>query len=279
MKKPYVISAELDTTAVRNSQIINQDRLEDFRESLDTDLCTMGKETVWVGSNELQNGLAGFVKNTRLPVVSLDDRYVPTTTKLGISRGVDSNLIDTGYVSRDSYPTLEQQFASIKSIGREIVIADDVLFSGEMIAWLAEKLKQQDIKIGAVVCGIAIREGIEKIATLGIDVSAVREFDTVDDEICERDFAVVPGSGRRMADSAKNALYFDPTYSNPEQWASIPRSQIRDFAVRNYQRAANLLQPAVPLRDIGSFFGLPDGNAAGVLDDRSVQISNSERIS
>lgn len=268
MEKPYVISAELDIPQTRTENVISRNQVESFRESLDSDLRSINKETVWVDSCEIQEGLARKLGRTTLPVVSLDDRYVTQADVfLGISRGVDTSLNDIGYVPRVGYPAVQEQLQSAKNVGNEIILADDVIFGGEMLEMIIREFEEYGIKVSGVVCGIAIKEGIDRIAARNVDVEAVRYFVDVDDELCERDLVVVPGSGRRLPSQTANALYFDPTYGKPTQWASIPASEANGFAARNYRRAAALLQPSARLSQVGNFYGLDDGDAQSVLEE------------
>lgn len=260
MKKPYVISAELD---LANPDIVNPAAVDGFRESLDADLSSMDKDTLWVPTGSIQNGLQRILAKTSLPVASLDDRYVANADRyLGISRGLDEQLNDAGYAPRVGYQSIAEQLGQVPTLGREVVIADDVVFSGEMISWLADELKAQGVKIGGVVCGIAIREGAEKLALEGIDVEAVLTLDDVEDEICERDFAVVPGSGRRIADLSANALYFDNINGKPEQWASLPLGDTEMFCISSLERSIKLLQPAIPMQNVGNFVGYGQNGTA-----------------
>lgn len=253
MKKPYVISAELD---LANPDIVNPAAIDDFRESLDTDLSSIGKDTLWIPSSTIQNGLQRILDKTNLPVVSLDDRYVADATRyVGISRCVDEQLNDSGYAPRVGYRSIAEQLEQVSALGQEIVIADDVVFSGEMIGWLADELKAQGVRISGVACGIAIREGAEKLALDGIDVDSVLTLDDVEDEICERDFAVVPGSGRRVSTLSANALYFDDLNGKPEQWASLPHENIEAFCISSIERSIRLLQPETPMQAVGNFVG------------------------
>jgi len=263
MGNPYVISAELDLATADLGQIVKKDSVEGFRESLDADLRAMGKETLWVASSTIQNGLELAIAKTNLPVVSLDDKYVSSAAQyLGISRGVDPLLNDDGYVARRGYPCIEEQLKGVLSLGKEVMLVDDVLFSGEMVAWLADSLRPYGVKIGAVVVGIAIQEGIDKLKLEGMEVSASEVFSEVEDEICERDFAVVPGSGRRINALASNALYFDKDNGKPEQWASITAGVADSFCVNSLRRSVDILQPAVPMQALGKFLGYgTNGNA------------------
>ena len=274
MEKPYVISAELDLATADLEQIVKRDSIEGFRESLDADLRAMGKETLWVPSNPIRTGLQKAITRTNLPVLSLDDRYVSSADQyLGISRGIDPLLNDEGYVARCGYPTIENQLRRTYKLGGEVMLVDDVLFSGEMVAWLADALKPYGVKIGAVVVGIAIAEGIEKLEAEGIEVCALSVFDEVEDEICERDFAIVPGSGRRIDALAVNSLYFDTQNGRPEKWASITPDAANTFCVNSLCRSMGLLQPDVSMQTLGKFFGYgPEGNAIDQIARRMEKI-------
>lgn len=263
MGNPYVISAELDLSAADLDQIVNKPSIEGFRESLDADLRAMGKETLWVPSSTVRDGLQQAIAKTNLPVLSLDDRYVMSADQyLGISRGVDPLLNDDGYVARGGYPSIDEQLRKVPSLGKEVMLVDDVLFSGEMMAWLADSLRPYGVKLGAVAVGIAIGEGIEKLEAEEIEVTASEVFDNVEDEICERDFAIVPGSGRRIDAIAANALYFDTENGKPERWASIAEGSVNTFCVSSLRRSAALLQTGVPMQKLGKFLGYGTGGEA-----------------
>ena len=274
MEKPYIISEELDLDTY-SADMVNKSNIGAFRKSLDSDLRAMGKNTLWVPARGMQENLNNRIRTMNLPVLSLDDRYVTATGNyLGISRAINKNLEDVGYTARNSYADIAQQLDSITPLGQEIIIADDVLFSGSMVEWLSDELAKQNVKIGAVICGIAINEGIQKMAERGIDVLTWLEYDDVDDEICERDLAVVPGSGRRLKNSPKNALYFEPQFGKPEQWASLPAASIDDFCLSSLDRSISLLRPDIPMLSLGSFLGYgTDGSAQNVLAQRIGELS------
>ena len=268
MEKPYVISEELD---IIDADYIQKNKIDEFRESLDDDLRSMGKNTTWVSSNELRQGMNNIIAKTRLPIASLDDRYVTSADGwIGMSRGVDGNLNDIGYLPRVGYLSIARQLDEIASIGDEIVVVDDVVFSGEMICKLKEELQKRNVKIGAVACGILIGEGAEKLQDAGINIEAVRVFDEVDDELCERDFAVVAGSGRRVKSPAVNALYICNEFGKPTEWASIPSPYVNEFAYNSYIRSKGLIKPDAEMQDIGRFYGFDSrGNARVTLGSRA----------
>lgn len=276
MEKQYIISEELDLPNNTPEGLIKRKNITTFREGLDDDLRNLGKNTYWVNSDLLSSGIKKYLTKSSLPIVSLDDRYVTSADYfLGISRGVDRRLNDVGYVSRVGYRRVNEQLDRIAALGKEIILADDVIFSGEMIEAVRNQLERRDIKIGGVICGIVIQEGLERLASMNIPIEAVQSFDDVEDELCERDFAVVPGSGRRVDELDMNALYFDPTYGKPSAWASLPSNSIDDFTTRNYRRSAYLLQPNTPLDSIGKFYGLQPGDAKESL---KIAAARTERV-
>jgi hypothetical protein len=255
-KSPYIISAELDLNTMRSQDYIKQTNLDRFREDLDTDLRNMDKETIWVSSGKMTASINRATKNTSLPIISLDDRYVKNADQyLGISRSIDPNLNDTGYTARLNYPTLSEQLCALSALGPEVTLVDDVLYSGEMISWLNNNLAKLGITIRSVAVGIAIQKGIDKLAAQGIDVWTDNAFNDIEDEICERDLAFVQGSGRRVTSSNNNALYFDSNNGNPEKWASIEPDASMPFCIASIERSLRLLRPNTPTRSIGKFLG------------------------
>jgi len=274
MEKPYIISEELDLDSY-SDQIINKTNINDFRKSLDANLRAIGKETLWVPSRDMQENINNRMKTMSLPVVSLDDRYVTATGNyLGISRAINNNLEDAGYAARNNYSAIQRQLDAIRPLGNEIVLVDDVLFSGSMVEWLSDELRERNVKIGAVICGIAINEGVQKMTELGIDVIPWLKFDEVEDEICERDLAVVPGSGRRLKNRQANALYFDAEFGKPEQWASLPAASVGDFCLNSLDCSISLLNATAPISAIGAFLGYQtNGLAQDVLAKRIGELS------
>lgn len=270
MEKPYVISAELELRNPRVTPLIKTGSLDAVRESLNTDLRAMGKNATWVNAADIQQGVRGLVRESKLPVLSLDDRYLQMAdARLGISRGISESLQDAGYAPRAGYVELEKQFNAASKLGSEVQLVDDVVFSGDMLLWVAEQLKQRDIRVGRVVCGIAIGEGVEKLEAAGIPIDSVVSFDEVEDEICERDFFIVPGSGRRIASTKQNALYFDTANGKPEQWASLPQNATQDFFLASLERSRQLIRPGTQIEQIGNFKGFaPQGDALSTIETR-----------
>ena len=255
MEKPYIISEELDIRK-DESALFNADQLDTFRASVDADLRAMGKRTIWIPSSELRNGINNRLKRGSQPILSLDDIYTQSADQyLGISRGVTPDLKNGGYVARRGYPTIEQQFDNLSPLRGLVTVVDDVLFSGEMVEWLQYELNRRDIRIGRLVCGIALEEGLERMEKMRIPVDTEYIFGDVEDEICERDLAMVPGSGRRITTLEANALYVDPVYGKPAEWASIKEDQVDTFYENSLRRSFDLLDEETPMQAVGPFLG------------------------
>lgn len=274
MEKPYVISAELDMSTANQGQL-QHSQLTRFRESLDTDLRNCGMNTCWVDSATLRSGLQRAINQTSLPIISLDNRYVRDADQfIGISRAVDANLNDAGYTARAGCAPLAAQFEAAKRLGSEVALVDDVLFSGNMLGRVAKELAMHGVRVKTVIAGIAIGDGMAPLAQDGIDIQAVKIFaNGVYEEVCERDFGFNPGSGRPVPTQNASALYFDPHFGRPTEWASLPEAYIKDFFVNNIERNINLLTSEADMSDIGAFVGYNrSGNARDVLRTRLKEV-------
>ncbi|PID29098.1 hypothetical protein CR983_04340 [Candidatus Saccharibacteria bacterium] len=284
MKKPYVISEELGLAGQ-----INRENIDVFRESLDDNLRNMGKMAVWVNEYTIRTGMEELAEQTSLPVLNLDDRYLRNSDEyIGLSRAVvrrGNKYVSSGYASRVGYSSIDDQIAKITQqyAGKELVLADDVVFSGQMIEDLSNMLEKRNIKVRGVIAGIAIGEGVDRVSRLGVDIEAVESFSDVEDELCERDFTLIRGSGRRSAiepgcvDGA-NVLYFDPRWGDPVSWMSLPEGQERSFWLQNLRRNQRLLPPERPASTIGPFVGVSQsGSVGGAINELLDEAENGRK--
>ena len=251
----YVISAELDLPKTKT--VVNPRELDNFRADLTENLQNIGKDPLWIASETLRSGLKRAINRSTTPIVSLDDRYInpdEASDFLGVSRAVDENLDDFGYLPRVNYPTTKIQLDQIARKYRKVRLLDDVVFSGENMCWLIDELTKRNVEVDGVIAGVIIGEGATKLNEIQMPFDAVAQIANVDDEICERDFALVNGSGRRMT-TGQNALYFDNIYGRPAKWASIPANETTEFCAASLQRNLQLLKPKTRMTQIGQFFG------------------------
>lgn len=275
MEAQYIISAELDLPRINSDGQLLAKNIENFRISLNEDLRSQGKNTIWIPSGDLTRGLRAYIERATTPVVSLDNRYIDTAAMyFGVSRGIDNEMRDVGYVPRVGSASLSSQLDKIAGLGREVLLADDVVFSGKMIAWASEELRKRGTKVKGVIAGVAINEGVQVLEKNDIDVEAVMAFDSIEDEICERDFALVAGSGRRMDSLGANALYFDTDFGRPNAWASIQMDQERNFCINSIERSMMLCKPGVPMERYGTFYGYNrSGDVQEVLKRRMEELA------
>ncbi|MFE7797984.1 hypothetical protein [Nocardia sp. NPDC057440] len=202
--------------------------------------------------------------------MSLDRRYVSTADMyFGISRAVDPGFDDAGYDARLGYPSLDNQFDDLarRYGGGAVVIADDVLFSGRMTLMLDRELAKRNVRLAAALCGIAIGNGVNRLGDAGIPTESVISFTAVDDEVCERDFTVLAGSGRKVYGEQLSAVYFDDRFGRPSDWASIPQDAAPKFCLQNLLRNRKLLRADAPFPRFVGYAGTRTGSAI----DRAVR--------
>jgi len=187
-----------------------------------------------VSAGEVKNGMRKFIRQTELSVVSMDRVYIRTNPEIQIARVVDRYLNDCGIEPRFGAPSIQEQLVRVKEKYSEIVLVDDVLFSGNVMTEIISSLEKIGIAVPAVIVGIAIGEGVEKIQKqTDSEVLSVKYYREVIDEICERDFYPgVPLSGRFIADEKTEigSPYLHP-FGKPCDWASIPQDEEKEFSV------------------------------------------------
>jgi hypothetical protein len=100
---------------------------------------------------------------------------------------------------------------------------DDVVFTGELIVEVIQRLSSLGIKVSLVCVGVGIAEGIHQINQLNCEVRCVRRYEEVIDEICERDFYPgIPFSGRLLIGNGNVGVPYLLPFGDPGKWASIP---------------------------------------------------------
>lgn len=178
-----------------------------------------------VREGELSTGLKNMVEETKLFPISLDRVYYQSNPGIDISRLVDTQGNDKGLGRRRDSSTLLSQFRKLREIGiKEAVLVDDVIFSGGLAERITNVLSSIGIEIPIICAGIAIKEGIDILSKSGKEVRAVKNYDSVIDEICERDFYPgVPLCGRTLNDKKNVGVPYILPFGNPGKWASIPK--------------------------------------------------------
>ena len=236
-QRPYVVSADIKIllqqwTDQKGFKLPDEEFFRDMRSDFGVFMKQIFPGFEMIPEEELSVGLNAIVKKNGLYPLSLDRVYYPSQLKLDIARQINEDGIDMGLGRRADSALLLNQFRSLKGSGvDEVSLVDDVIFTGDLIARVGETLGRMGIKVKEIYAGIGIKEGIDLLQGQGYQVECVRTYDSVIDEICERDFYPgVPLSGR-LVDPENNvgAPYILP-FGNPGKWASIPEEWQRPFS-------------------------------------------------
>lgn len=170
-----------------------------------------------------------------IPIVSLDKIYINPDEKniyfLDCTRVDQSNEIISR--KKENLDTQIQELSS-KLNGKNIILADDVVFSGNVLKKIIEKFEQLNINVVGIISSICTEEAyiyFSKTLKYGIRTQFILGKDVID-QICERDFYFgIAGSGIMM--NTNNGLYKAPyfiPYGNPYERASIPKEFEREFS-------------------------------------------------
>ena len=245
---PYVISADTQALMERwgygsKHTVPDKQYFADMLKDLQGLLQGYFPAVEVVPERQLRLGLLGLAQRTQLPIVSLDRAYIHEGEKtlnlvgfLDVTRAVNPKLEKLDLRERPgSLPVTSQLDVLARKLrkGREIALADDVIFEGGTHQKVAQWFAERDIIVKEVLSGITIEDGRDNLENAGIRVKSVIEYAAVVDEVCERDYtAGVPMSGRSVVDEngrTGSAPYFSP-FGIAEKWASIPAEHADEFS-------------------------------------------------
>lgn len=252
---PYVISADIRQPLARWG--FEEKYTTPSNGLLDSLLFEMQQEmSPWfphgveiVNEHETRKWMGQKVKESRIPVISLDRTYINPNSYPNIigaidaTRVVDQNFEDLGLMARPNTPSLEDQMSELVSKSRRhgirnVALLDDVIFSGRTHARLIEELREYGLDVTQMYAGISIGEGQRIVEDAGVRVEHHHVYKDVYDEVCERDFyAGAPNSGRVVVYQSEkgvitdwtSAPYFAP-FGNAEKWASIPSDKVGQYS-------------------------------------------------
>jgi hypothetical protein len=204
-----------------------------------------------VEEREMVDGLSHLIARIGLPVLSLDGVYIRADLSLEIARQVNERGEDAGLGSRPGTPSLRHQLRTIQQSGlKEVLLADDVIFSGSLIERVCRILARLDIRVPVICAGVGIGEGVNKLVRHGREVFCVRMFDQVIDEVCERDFVPgVPQSGRALRGEDRVGIPYLFPFGDPVRWASIPEDHAASFSTFCLTHAIRLFEEVEHLSD------------------------------
>ena len=128
----------------------------------------------------------------------------------------------------------------------QIILADDVVFSGSVLKTIINKFKANGIDVIGIRTCISTNESFtyfNQNLPLGLRCG-YKMSDQVIDQICERDFYFgIAGSGISVVKNGEvfKAPYFKP-YGNPVERSSIPTIEEQRFSLSCLRRSLELWQ-------------------------------------
>lgn len=209
-----------------------------------------------------------------IPIVTLDKIYIDVDDNnicfLDCTRVNGTNKI----ISR-SKEDIDTQLNKIinRFCGKKILIADDVVFSGNVLKFIIDKLIEGGVDVIGIISSISTRYGYEyfKYLKYGLRTNYIMENDVID-QICERDFYFgIAGSGIMIEDNGSyyKAPYFKP-FGNPNERASIPIEYVDSFSRGCLERSIKLWEEMEKLKEEEIFaWSLPE-EIIGVNSDDNV---------
>lgn len=236
---PYVVSGDIDILVKRwAARHKFKPPMESFfcglRRDFENALRSVFENVDYVPSDELANPSVEGVERGKCALVTLDKTYVLSEHSIETTRTVLPDLSDGPVAPRQNNPGVETQIKTLRQkLGgvEDVIVYDDVIFTGHLLLEACEKLQAAGLKIKSVVCGVGIRNGIDRINRHGLHVRSKREYAEVVDQVCERDF--YPGvdyCGRTLSvDRFVGFPYLLP-FGKPGPWASIPPEHAVNFS-------------------------------------------------
>ncbi|MBQ6841296.1 MAG: hypothetical protein IJO63_04195 [Bacilli bacterium] len=180
-----------------------------------------------------------------IPIVTLDKIYVKPDEKniffLDCTRVSGSNKI----ISRKK-ESLNMQIIRVSNSlnGNEIILADDVVFSGNVLKNIINRFSIRGITVVGIISSICSSEAYEyfnRNLKYGLRTKFIMSEDVID-QICERDFYFgVAGSGIMInsEEGLCKAPYFKP-YGDSCERASIPKEYENYFSTGCLERSLYL---------------------------------------
>lgn len=237
MKNTYVVSADInlllkDWACQKDLKLPSEEFLTKLRSKFSDYFRQIFPNFILLSEKDIVKGLSEILSTANLPIISLDPVYIKSSLSLGISRAIDINGKDCGLSRRLGSSPLSQQFRNLRlSKVREVILVDDVIFSGAMLERIIRMLAKINIKVSLICAGVGVLNGITRLSKGKIPVKCVFTFDEVIDEVCERDFYPgVPLSGRQIKCQTNLSAPYILPFGNPDKWASIPRDRAKDFS-------------------------------------------------
>ena len=190
-----------------------------------------------------------------IPIVTLDKIFINVDDK-------DIFFIDCTRINRTNEITsrrgeqLDKQIERLSKVfdKKEIILADDVIFSGSVLKNIISRFNSYGVNVVGVIASITSRDAYSYFNSnlkYGVRANYIMD-DSVIDQVCERDFYFgIAGSGI-MINTDRGLLkapYFLP-YGNPNERASIPVDDMKEFSYKCLDRSKYLWEEIDKLKQI-----------------------------
>lgn len=247
MSYPFVVSGDVQLllgpwAEANGFKLPSKQYFKEMADELCRNLSRIFPKVDYLDGEELSGGLGELLSRYGGVSIFLDRAYTSTDIALAqvtphftldMSRYVNARNMDVGIRSRKDSESLLQQLRRVPQ--GKIALVDDVIFTGELLERVIKTLSHRGTRVTHVFAGVGVGNGTARIRKMGVEVACVREYLSVIDEVCERDFYPgVPYSGRSLVGAPNTGVPYLLPWGNPEQWASIPASHHRfsDFCIQ-----------------------------------------------
>lgn len=100
-----------------------------------------------------------------------------------------------------------------------------------------------DMRVRLICAGIGVTKGLWRLQQLNYEVRCVRQYESVIDEVCERDFYPgVPLSGRTLFGAKNVGVPYLLPFGKPGEWASMPTNWQVPFSAFCIQQTIRLFK-------------------------------------
>ncbi len=228
---------------------LRDDFKEEAKKAYEADVTIVSEEEMAYYMNQFVNNYKGLI-----PIVSMDEIYIDCDEKnifaLDCTRMTGQkklvsrlNPLDVNGVSKQI-----ERLANIfkRRDCNEVILVDDVVFSGSVISQISALFEEEDVKVVGVVTAISTEDAYVKFnkeMKYGMQCGYLMGQDVVD-EICERDFYFgVAQSGMSILVNGKvyKAPYFLP-FGDPIARASVPEDKAESFSKSCVNRSYLLMK-------------------------------------
>lgn len=247
----FVVSEDIDVLLKKwaeknNFRIPEKEFFLELRKEMKQKLLEFFPDVHFIAEEEISSYIRRSTFGKESHIVSLDKVYTSDGfLTLEATRMVGKNFKDLDNTSR-SHVSIEEQIKTIALHAQQpVVLIDDVIYSGNNLIDIIQRMKRAGIEVSSIITGISIGMGAEKILSEFdyISIYSTVHYEKVIDEVCERDFYVgVPFSGRLLGsvvdgipvpnDPEIGVPYFLP-FANVEKtmsWGSIPEERVEDWS-------------------------------------------------